>query len=477
MIGIPIGATGAPGEDGQPGGDGEDGHGVDLLDPALQGVLKPNQNPQIVVDNALPAKTFIGFKLPRARNFSFLPTLTKPPNTPAEFAYSHDTNGDIVGQFKVPAGAPGNSGGGGSIDNVEPAPGTTKRYDFMVDATGTSFPFVVPAGCILKNFAARGLWANALNDFPQFVRFRTGQHQGSSFPDQGDMVMNISDGNAPTVDGFFVMSGTDINPFQQFTFPHQTPVTLRQLYTPIEEGTRGYGQIYIEFDLERPLELRQDFYRLAVLASDPDRYWRCNELPGSTDLIDAIEGHLLTLDGTYTLGASGAYNGDNHRAIRFNGGGAKGAGIPFLFGDGAYTIEALVKMPGRTAWFWQGEDSSTSQDILAGYAPGFGGGHFWNGGSSNIVGEMPTASNWNHIVLTYDPTGTKVRRVYLNGQEIAFGNSTARNTSANSQTWLGRDFFQASDCYLSEVAIWSAPLAASVVTDHYNAYLQSINGF
>lgn len=179
---------------GKPGEDGIDGHGVDMLDPALQAVLYPNQNPEIVKDDALPSKTFIGFKLPRAALFSKASDIVRKPNENPTVALTSDVHGDKILQFGIPRaqkivefvahnlppgsdatvdyaengdgdslvdlGVPvGANGSSAGFDDVLPGLGDFKDYAFLVPAdTLFNLPFRVPAGSTISNIVGRGYW-------------------------------------------------------------------------------------------------------------------------------------------------------------------------------------------------------------------------------------------------------------------------------------------------------------------------------
>lgn len=151
---------GNDGKDGKDGNDGIDGHNNRLLDPPLQEVLNPNEDPDIVVDDALPSTTFMGFKLPRAPEFSFEEPIDLPPGSVNEIVFSKDTNGDWIGQQYRSQGLPGSSGGSfGDIDVDPPGEGESKSYPITVLAdSGSALTFTVPAGSSITGIQTRGLW-------------------------------------------------------------------------------------------------------------------------------------------------------------------------------------------------------------------------------------------------------------------------------------------------------------------------------
>lgn len=461
------GDKGDTGGKGDKGDKGDTGHGIEFTDPSVE-VENPNVAPYLEEDNALPSKTFVKAHLPRAQKMYFLPTITGLPGSAASVATALDTNGDLNVQMTIPAGQDG-SGQDYGIDDLLPEENQTKSYRAIVDAdTGALLPFQLQPGMIIKNISPKGIWAVSGLDLGTLKELPcAASGLGAEFGDSGKLIVQRSRESDNTFNFLADYDGGDI------TIEDAEYIRLMQKRVGAQDY--GIGYIQVDYEIFRPYTPRTDFFRLAILQSSPDRYWRCNELSG-TSLIDLIANHTLALSGSYSLAQSGAFTGDDHRSIRFNGGQAKGDPLSFLVGDGAYTIEALVKFSGRTAWFWHGADNSTSDDILAGYASGYGIGHYWNGGSNNLVASLSNPSQWHHVVLTYDQFTPKTRVVYVDGQNVASDAVSSRSTPSNSHTWIGRDYFQGSDCNLSEVAVYDVPLAANVVAEHYAAYLQSVQG-
>lgn len=150
---------------GDTGDTGGMGHGIELLDPPLQAVLYPNQDPELVVDNALPTTTFVGFKNPRAPRVTILDTVTHAPGTPSGVAVSLDSHGDVVMQPYESVGLPGSAGSGIEIDEDPPEVGQFKDYDAIIPPEG----YIVPVPLLENDVItvaeqATGLWS-AKNEF------------------------------------------------------------------------------------------------------------------------------------------------------------------------------------------------------------------------------------------------------------------------------------------------------------------------
>lgn len=236
QLGIPAGATGAQGEDGE---DGEIGHGIELTDPPVQ-VLNPNQNPSILEDNALPSKTFVKFKLPRARNFSLLPTLTGNPGTDAAVGIADDTNGDKVLQFTIPRGIPGASAQY-AFDDQPPAEGQIKHYSMHVDAAGTIIPFYLQNGWKVKNITAKGLWATRdnVNTVEEIHDLNGAVFSGNTY---GGLLIGLK----TPADNYF---NYESYPGEHEILFDATAVAFRQ--ETYSQFVTGYGYLWVDFDVER----------------------------------------------------------------------------------------------------------------------------------------------------------------------------------------------------------------------------------
>ncbi|HEX5222758.1 MAG TPA: LamG-like jellyroll fold domain-containing protein, partial [Verrucomicrobiae bacterium] len=172
-------------------------------------------------------------------------------------------------------------------------------------------------------------------------------------------------------------------------------------------------------------------YEAAIVASGPQAWWRLDETPGATNLIDSVGRH----NGTYTningsgslpaLGVTGALVGNTNKAVSFDASGGIGL-IPNSpqLSSGKFTVEAWVKtsviqqraafscvdntLPDGTGWAWlannangnywnpAGPDALNTYNDLenpSNYDPAVFGGYTSAAIGSNV---------WTHLVLQYD---------------------------------------------------------------------------
>ena len=156
-------------------------------------------------------------------------------------------------------------------------------------------------------------------------------------------------------------------------------------------------------------------YEAAVIASAPEAWWRLDEAPGATNMLDSMGRH----DGVYTnatsggplptLGVAGALVGDPNTAASFSSSG-KGIGyVPFSpnLNAAQFTVEAWVKTTvtdgqvpvsstdGVGGWWWQNTAGNWAGFGPSGYAPDYD----YN---TNISAIIP--GQWMYMAITYDAT-------------------------------------------------------------------------
>ena len=183
-----------------------------------------------------------------------------------------------------------------------------------------------------------------------------------------------------------------------------------------------------------------------------------------------------------TIGSPGSSTNSNNSGMTYSTGKIN-QGIVF---DGVDDIISApsTNMPtgsgARTISLWfKSYSPPNSLKILAGYgldntgnlfmlSIGYGAGvsklYLW-GSSSNVAGNTTFSQNqWNHAVVTYDGTTTKL---YLNGILDASG-TPSLNTASGTPFYIGYgSIYQNFDGIIDDVAVWKTALSSSAVNSIY----------
>jgi hypothetical protein len=230
-------------------------------------------------------------------------------------------------------------------------------------------------------------------------------------------------------------------------------------------------------------------YEAAIVGSGPQAWWRLDEAPGSTNMVDAMGRH----DGTYTnatgsgplptLGVTGALVANPNTAASFSSAG-KGIGlVPYspLLNASKFSAEVWVKTSGADTqvplsnndadggWWWQTVSGNWNPFNPGGYAPI----NDYNPQSAIIPGQ------WAQLVLTYDSTrfidGTAYPYQYfINGQGDGYvwggddvnGSGPLIVGARGLLATLADRFF---DGQVDEVTVYSRLLSGAEITAHYAA--------
>ncbi len=219
--------------------------------------------------------------------------------------------------------------------------------------------------------------------------------------------------------------------------------------------------------------LTQDkfMYADAVLADQPVRYYRLDEISGTTFYDAMASGNNGAITGGVTVGATGLLTGDGDKAATFNGSSGYAScpttGLPS--GNSAFTIEGWFSRSGTpsvvgiVAFFGTGGTSSEYAFI------GINGSNviYGSAGTKTITSSTTAAINTvYHVVLTYDGT---TATLYINGTSAG---STSSGTVAISLSNMTIGSINAGDYFpgtLDEVAIYGSALPAARVSAHYAA--------
>ncbi|ANS79788.1 Chitinase [Serinicoccus hydrothermalis] len=220
-----------------------------------------------------------------------------------------------------------------------------------------------------------------------------------------------------------------------------------------------------------------DAYGQAVFEREPDLYWRLNETDGSVARDSSILNKTGTYRGGHTKGVSGALVDVEDTAVAVNG------------SNGFISADAPTSDPQRfstEAWF---RTTSTSGGKIIGFGNSntglsssydrhtymrndgrlvFGA---WTGQEQTAVSD--TAYNdgeWHHVVSTLGDGGMSL---YVDGELVATNpNTVAQAYSGYWRVGGDRVWGGASSNYLAgdldEVAVYSRPLTAEQVVEHYS---------
>lgn len=217
-------------------------------------------------------------------------------------------------------------------------------------------------------------------------------------------------------------------------------------------------------------------YAQAVLSDSPIGYWRLGEPAGFsiTTAYDWSGGAVNgTINGTVTLGQTGALYNDPNTAMLFDG------------STGYITLTTAVNGSGRSAITFEGwyKLSTTAlgsfTNLFMSDSANKGFQVYWNGtanlnwnvgnGTTNVLATYsaaPVAGVWWHVVGTYD--GANIR-LYVNGTLRATTPLTGSMT-ATATPVIGASIGFSSNFpgTIDEVAIYPTALSPARITAHYN---------
>ncbi len=229
-------------------------------------------------------------------------------------------------------------------------------------------------------------------------------------------------------------------------------------------------------------------YPATVLASNPLAYYRFEEAPGATTLVDSsVNGFDIDNSvpaGTTVLGSDGAVGS----AVTFNGDGYLVSPLNLDTSVGDFTIEAIIK---RTPGAPEGVVIANQDGNLG---PGrsnllFNGGGFittFSGGATTNSGIINTGESFDHVILTFDQSVVAegldpTFRFFINGVEA--GTGTAIPEAANGSWVIGANKILTTQFFngvVDDVAIYGSRLddpngdgdsSDSKIGEHYKGFL------
>ena len=240
-------------------------------------------------------------------------------------------------------------------------------------------------------------------------------------------------------------------------------------------------------------------YEAAIVASEPEAWWRLDEPQGSTNMFDGMGRHpgvYTNASGTGplpTMGATGALVNDSNTAASFSST-DQGIGlVPYsaALNPAKYSVEAWVK---TTVTDGQAPVSSSINN--AGWWMASAGG-WWTGssfqgtwGNNNNVNTAAALvpGQWSYIVINYDASQTGSDgnvypwTLYVNGQTDGYIWRTATASTGGapfiigahgvSDATLATGFF---DGEVDEVAVYHRVLLSTEIQGHYAARGTVIN--
>jgi len=143
-----------------------------------------------------------------------------------------------------------------------------------------------------------------------------------------------------------------------------------------------------------------------------------------------------------------------------------------------YTVDFWYKMGGNDGTY--GYFASSGDNGLAIGEGGtfnglvYGQFYYWNGATSNLLGTIPSTTNWNHICALINTTTNNIQ-IYGNGNQLSTTNITGMSTSITN---IGRyiasnlNFLKGS---LANYLIYNRALTAQEIQQNYNALKSRFN--
>jgi PKD repeat protein len=213
-------------------------------------------------------------------------------------------------------------------------------------------------------------------------------------------------------------------------------------------------------------------------------YWRLGDTGGSSTLIDSFGTSNATVNGSPTLGVTGALSGDSDTAASFDGLDDAATANLSLSGTNKVTVEFWMR--------WNG--FANDDDLAMEYTPNFnsfaGGflidpnapqeeGKFGvaigNGSTrNNVFFSRPSAGTWHHYAFVMDSSASAAEQIkpYVDGKAVSFtktASGTGAGNFANSSLYFmsrgASSLFGAGS--LDELAVYNRALDAATIAAHY----------
>ncbi|MGH7972161.1 MAG: LamG-like jellyroll fold domain-containing protein, partial [Limisphaerales bacterium] len=228
-------------------------------------------------------------------------------------------------------------------------------------------------------------------------------------------------------------------------------------------------------------------YAAAIVADQPEAWWRLDEPADATELHDAMGRHDGVFNGVVTLGVPGAVPGDSDTAAALNGAGFGSVPFSAELNPAAFTFECWAKTsdlrdslcPASSHYLARGFYFLTAAQGSGQWDAAFGsvGLDYYLPSTAPAATMQPDA--WTYLVITFDPTN--LFRFYINGQwdgavYVDFDHNAAgplllgaRGNSSGTPAdllWKGE---------IDEVAFYNTALSLSQVQAHYATAIYGTN--
>lgn len=218
------------------------------------------------------------------------------------------------------------------------------------------------------------------------------------------------------------------------------------------------------------LQLGQGSYSDVVLADNPDAYWRFGDFSGDVAYDSSGNANQGSFTGTYTLNQTGALPGDPNKSIRFDG--ATSYMTSTVAIGATVTIEMWAKSTNLAQpMLWITGAVGSGPDLF--FYNGKISLNQWNGDANPFCLMPANANDGNfHHFVTVINGGDSTAKLYYDGTLCGSANyvnptGTFRLSSGHaSYLWDGT---------IDEVAVYSAPLSATAVQNHYYAGLKRMS--
>ncbi|WP_130011476.1 PKD domain-containing protein [Serinicoccus sediminis] len=289
---------------------------------------------------------------------------------------------------------------------------------------------------------------------------------GSSSSDDGQIVSytwNLGDGTSST--------GATVEHTYDRTGTYQVSLRVRD-----DQGSFAT----VTQDVEVSVPLPTDFYGAAVMADEPDLYWRLDETSGTFAQDSSQSDRAGVYQGGVTKDQAGALVDNSGRAASFNGSDGVVVGSPdtAVNDPGEFSVETWFSTTstrgGKLIGFGNAASGLSSSYDRHIYMRNNGTLTFgvWTGAENTITStDAYNDGQWHHVVGVQGPAGMAL---YVDGELV--GTHPQTDAQAYTGYWrIGGDrvWSGASSGYLQgsldEAAVYSTPLSAARVAAHYAA--------
>lgn len=242
--------------------------------------------------------------------------------------------------------------------------------------------------------------------------------------------------------------------------------------------------VTVEIDFTTNLSAGLAYYE-QVTTTAPYVYHRLQESAGTSAADASGNGATGTYAGTYTLNqtAGKPVTGETaSRYVNFGGGTSTPGNVGFagvVPANDLLTIEAWIyqaSLSGSASTVYNiflNAGTSAASSLLQFELHGDGRLRLYAGGGwTDSTAAVVTAATWYHLAVTVDGANGSVK-MYVNGASVSVNTTNQRSPLTLSQTntqWRwGSAVGQEAVSRIAEPAVYLQPLAASTISDHYNA--------